>query len=314
MRLDFAPMEGITGYRHRLTHKRVFGGVDQYYMPFISPTIHRSFTHRELRDISPEHNEGLNAVPQVLCKVAEDVLWAAGELHAMGYGEVNLNLGCPSGTVVSKSKGSGMLRDLAALEAFLTTVYEKAPVPISIKTRLGLENPEEFGPILELFNRFPIHELTIHPRVRKEFYKGEVHMDAFRKASQNAKMPLCYNGDVVSVRGAADIAGEFPQLHAVMVGRGLLRDPALARQAKGGAPASRGEILTFHEELLEGYTQDFQSAKNGLLRMKETWSYLVRLFDDAPRWHKRLVKSQTPAEFTSVVEELVNHIPFASEV
>ena len=190
MRLDFAPMEGITGYRHRLTHKRVFGGVDQYYMPFISPTIHRSFTHRELRDISPEHNEGLNAVPQVLCKVAEDVLWAAGELHAMGYGEVNLNLGCPSGTVVSKSKGSGMLRDLAALEAFLTTVYEKAPVPISIKTRLGLENPEEFGPILELFNRFPIHELTIHPRVRKEFYKGEVHMDAFRKASQNAKCPF----------------------------------------------------------------------------------------------------------------------------
>ena len=314
MRLDFAPMEGITGNRHRLTHHQIFGGVDRYYMPFISPTIHRCFTHRELRDISPEHNAGIHAVPQVLCKVPEDFCWAAGELQAMGYQEVNLNLGCPSGTVVSKRKGSGMLLDLEGLEAFLSEVYNKATVPISIKTRLGLEHPEEFERILEIFNQFPICELTIHPRVRKEFYKGEVHMDAFRQAANTANMPLCYNGDVVTAEGASAIAEEFPQLRGIMVGRGLLRNPALARQYKGGAPATREEIRTYHYTLLEGYIQDFQSARNGLLRMKETWSHLIGLFADSDRWGKRLMKSQTPAEFSAVVEELLKNAPFEGEI
>lgn len=170
--IAFAPMEGLTGAVYRQAHCRVFGGADRYFIPFITPTQDHRFTKRELREILPEHNRGLTAVPQLLVRKAEDFLWAAGELAAMGWGEVNLNLGCPSGTVVAKGKGSGFLGLPEELERFLDAVFEKPPCAISIKTRLGVKEPEEFGPLLALFRRYPLAELTVHPRVQKDMYKN----------------------------------------------------------------------------------------------------------------------------------------------
>ena len=165
-------MEGLTGALYRQAHCRWFGGVDRYFIPFITPTQDHRFTKRELREILPEHNRGLAAVPQLLVRRAEDFLWAAGELAAMGYPEINLNLGCPSGTVVAKGKGSGFLGLPEELERFLDTVFDAAPCAVSIKTRLGLREPEEFGPLLALFQRYPLAELIVHPRVQKDMYKN----------------------------------------------------------------------------------------------------------------------------------------------
>ena len=166
MRYDFAPMEGITGALFRRLHHQFFPGVDRYYMPFLSPTRDHVFTPRELREILPENNPDAEVIPQLLTKVPEDFLWAAGELAAMGYQTVNLNLGCPSGTVVAKGKGSGMLADPSALDAFLDAVFSRAPCAVSVKTRLGLSDPEEFGPLLEIYNHYPLAELIVHPRVQ----------------------------------------------------------------------------------------------------------------------------------------------------
>ena len=163
MRYDFAPMEGITGFLFRQLHHQYFPGVDRYYIPFLSPTQDHTFTPRELREVLPENNQGLEVVPQLLTKSPEDFLWAAGELSAMGYQTVNLNLGCPSGTVVAKGKGAGMLRCPEDLERFLDTVFSRAPCAVSVKTRLGLSDAAEFGPILEIYNRYPISELIVHP-------------------------------------------------------------------------------------------------------------------------------------------------------
>ena len=174
MKYYFAPLEGVTSAPYRQAHHRHFSGVDRYYAPFISPTIHHVLTPREQRDILPEYNEGVPVIPQLLTKNAEDFLWAAGDLAAMGYSEVNLNLGCPSGTVVSKGKGSGFLGHPEELERFLDEIFEKSPIAVSVKTRLGVTDPDEFGPILELYNRYPISELTIHPRVQKQMYRKEV--------------------------------------------------------------------------------------------------------------------------------------------
>ena len=173
MRYYFAPMEGITSYLHRAIHRRFFPGVDQYYMPFVSPSQGHAFTKREKADLSPEHNAGVPAVPQLLTRRAEDFIWAAGELAYMGYREVNLNLGCPSGTVTAKGKGSGFLAFPEELERFLDEIYgANLPIDISIKTRLGVRDEGEFPALLELYNRYPVKELTIHPRVRTDFYKG----------------------------------------------------------------------------------------------------------------------------------------------
>ena len=196
MRYYFAPMEGITDAPYRQVHHQFFPGLTAYYMPFISPTMHRTLTNRESRDLPMADSVPFRAVPQVLTKVPEDFLWAAQACAQRGYDEVNLNVGCPSGTVVSKGKGSGMLRNPGELDAFLDQVFAGCPIPITVKTRLGLENPEEFPAILDIYNRYPIKELTIHPRVRKQFYNGDVDMDMFRFAEENSRAPLCYNGNL----------------------------------------------------------------------------------------------------------------------
>ena len=152
MRYYFAPMEGLTDSIYRRLHHKYFPGVDRYYMPFLSPTIHRTLTHREDRELPMADSVAFTAVPQVLTKVAEDFLWAAQVCRDRGYEEVNLNVGCPSGTVVSKGKGSGMLRDPDHLDRFLDEIFQASVLPISVKTRLGIENPDEFPAILEIYN------------------------------------------------------------------------------------------------------------------------------------------------------------------
>ena len=296
MRYYFAPMEGITDSIYRRLHHKYFGGVDRYYMPFLSPTVHRQLTHKEERELPLADSEAFCAVPQILTKVPEDFLWAAQVCKDRGYGEVNLNAGCPSGTVVSKSKGSGMLRDLSALDAFLDQVFSGAPLPISVKTRLGMEDPEEFPAILEIYNRYPIRELTIHPRVRKQFYDGEICAKMFRYAQENSRNPLCFNGDIRSKAEADTISG----VEAVMIGRALVGDPGMLLE--GGTNVKTLEA--FHNELLDIYTEVFGGGRNAMFRLKENWHMLIGHFDGSEKLWKRLRKTTDLAEFKAITAEI----------
>ncbi len=294
----FAPMEGITDSIYRKLHHQYFGGVDRYYMPFLSPTMHRTLTHKEERELPMADSVSFVAVPQVLTKNAEDFLWAANICADRGYEEVNLNLGCPSGTVVSKGKGSGMLRDLGALEGFLEEICAQSPIPISIKTRLGLENPAEFPAILDLYNGYPIKELTVHPRVRKQFYDGSVDRDAFRYAVENSKIPLIYNGDLWSKSDIAAFSGEFPRVDAVMIGRGLIGDPGLL------VGTDVHTLQAFHDTLLEEYLTAFGGGRNAMFRLKENWHFLITHFEDSDKLWKRLRKTTDLAEYRAITAEI----------
>ena len=304
MRYYFAPMEGLTDSIYRRAHHRYFSGVDRYYMPFLSPTIHRSLTHREDRELPMADSEDFSAVPQVLTKVSDDFLWAAQVCRDRGYDEVNLNVGCPSGTVVSKGKGSGMLRDLDALDRFLDEFFHGSVLPISVKTRLGLENSEQFPAILDIYNQYPIKELTIHPRVRKQFYNGSVDMDAFRYAAQNSRNPLCYNGDLTSVEQIAAIAREFPMVESVMIGRGLVADPGLLC---GGTDVAALE--QFMNALLEEYTVAFGGSRNAMFRLKENWGLLHTRFDGVDKLWKKLRKTTDLHEYKSITAEIFHTLP-----
>ena len=300
MRYYFAPMEGLTDSIYRRLHHKYFPGADRYYMPFISPTIHRQLTHREDRELPVADSVPFAAVPQILTKVPEDFLWAAQVCADRGYDEVNLNVGCPSGTVVSKGKGSGMLRDPAALDAFLDQIFEKTPLPISVKTRLGIQDPEEFPALLEVFNRYPIKELTVHPRVRKQFYDGNVHMELFDLAVRESRNPLCYNGDILTLAQAEAIGQKYPQVEAVMIGRGLIADPGMLSSGGTGAAALEG----FMNELMEVYTLEFGGARNAIFRLKENWGFLHHRFEGCDRLWKRLRKCTDAAEFRSITNEI----------
>jgi len=259
----FAPLEGLTDSVYRRLHHQFFGGVDRYYMPFLSPTVHRTLTHKEDRELPMAESVDFAAVPQVLTKVPGDFLWAAEQCRDRGYDEVNLNIGCPSGTVVAKGKGAGMLADRWELSRFFDEVFAKSPLPISVKTRIGLTSGEEFPALLEVFNQYPIKELTVHPRVRKQFYSGDVDMEVFRYAAEHAKMPLCYNGDIQSLNDAENIGKKFPGVEAVMFGRGLVADPGMLC---GGTEMKTLEA--FHDALLEEYLVLFGGSRNARFRLK----------------------------------------------
>ena len=307
MQYYFAPMEGLTDSIYRRLHHKYFPGVDKYYMPFLSPTIHRTLTHKEDRELPMADSVGFAAVPQVLTKVSEDFLWAAQVCQDRGYDEVNLNVGCPSGTVVSKGKGSGMLRDIQALDKFLEEVFSRSPLPISVKTRLGLENPEEFYPLLEVYNRYPIQELTIHPRVRKQFYDGPVNMELFDYAVEHSKNPLCYNGDILTLAQAEALQRKYPQVQSMMIGRGLVADPGML---SGGTDAKALEA--FMNELMAVYEVEFGGSRNAIFRLKENWGFLHDRFEGSEKLWKRLRKTTDAAEFKAITAEIFHTLPLKS--
>ncbi len=300
MRYYFAPMEGLTDSVYRRLHHKYFGGVDRYYMPFLSPTVHKTLTHRENRELPIADSELFSAIPQVLTKHPEDFLWAAQVCCDRGYGEVNLNLGCPSGTVVAKGKGAGMLRDPAALDAFLEEIFRRSPLPVSVKTRLGLESPEEFPAILAVLNRYPIRELTVHPRVRRQFYNGDVDREMFRYAVENSRNPLCYNGDLNTRQDIAAVEQAFPQVEAVMLGRGLLADPGML--TPGGTELKTLE--RFMQELMEQYVELFGGSRNAMFRLKEHWGMLFTRMPDREKLQKRLRKTTDLAEYQAITGDI----------
>lgn len=310
MRYYFAPMEGLTDSIYRKLHHAYFPGITRYYLPFISPTVHRMLTPRETRELPPADTIAYRAVPQLLTKVPEDFLWAAQQCLDLGYEEVNLNLGCPSGTVTAKGKGSGMLRDPDALDRFLDAIFSSAPLPISVKARLGYKEPDEFPRLLEIFNRYPIRELTVHPRVRQAFYSGNVDMDAFGYCAKHSRMPVCYNGNLCSVAQIHAFHREFPHIDAVMLGRGLIGDPGML--SPGGTTIEALE--PFLEELFETYAVVFGSSRNAMFRMKENWRLLLCHFDGSEKLGKRLKKSTEVKEYKAIVQEILHTLPLLPEL
>ena len=308
MKFYFAPMEGITDHIYRRLHHKYFAGIHRYYTPFLSPTVHRGLTPKEQRELTD--NLGGIVVPQLLTKVPEDFLWMAERIGDMGYKEVNLNLGCPSGTVTAKGKGSGMLRDLDSLRAFLDAIYKDAPLPISIKTRIGFEDAQEFPRILEIYNDYPIKELTVHPRVRKAFYNGDVEMDMFRYAVENSRAPLCYNGNLCSVSQTEDFEKAYPNVNAVMLGRGLIADPGML--APGGTQAD--VLEAFLGELLAEYVENFGGPKNAMFRMKEQWRHLLCKFEGSEKLGKSLRKTTDIREFKSITSQILHTLPMREAI
>ena len=302
-----APMEGLTDRVWRQAHQKWFafpGAPARYYAPFLSPPENRVLIKKKMAELAPDANPGAPVIPQLLAKDGELAAWMIGELRKLGYTEVNLNFGCPSGTVTAKGKGSGMLRDPEKLDAFLSAVFANAGGPISVKTRLGVEKEEEFSAILDVYNRHPISELTIHPRVMRQLYRGTADRAAFAAALPACSMPVCYNGDVTDVEQLHTLESEFPSLSGIMVGRGIIADPALLRKACGGADASREELRGYLDDLYHGYTELFGSAGCAVSRMKGHWFYLIRKFEGADKLEKQLRKAREPWEYEVVVNQL----------
>ncbi len=296
-------MEGLTGCVFRRVHRRFFPGVDRYYAPFLTPAHDRSMPPRDWRDLQPEENPGVPLVPQLLTNDPEDFLWAAGVLRDMGYGEVNLNLGCPSGTVVAKRKGSGFLSLPEALDAFLERIYSSplaGEIRFSIKSRIGMKDPEEFSRLAEIFRRYPVPLFILHPRLRTDQYTGPVRPEAFAAALARFPFPVAWNGDVFTPADLARLRSRFPETDTVMLGRGMAADPALAARClglPGWDTVSRETLRDFHDALCIEYRSVLYGDTALCHRMKEFWSYFIRHFAGGHSHYKRICKAGTFSEY-----------------
>lgn len=306
-RFDLAPLDGITKSVFRRVWAQRFGGADRMFIPFFSPTPQHILTPRDRREL--ELLPGLRQVPQVMTCRAEDFLWAAETVKDLGYDEVNLNLGCPSGTVTAKGKGSGFLAKPQELDRFFDTVFSRATLPVSVKTRLGIQSPEEFGPLLEIYNRYPIACLIIHPRVQKEKYRGKIHRDVLAMALAESRNPVCCNGDLRTAAECREFETSFPQAEHVMIGRGAVADPALLRKLRGGAAAAREELQDFTAALYREYQAFYGQAGPASQRMKEVWFYLIHLFQGGERYGGRMRRSRGAAEYERIEAEIFRDLP-----
>ena len=309
-----APLEGITGYIYRNAHHKFFEGVDKYFTPFVTPKPKKGLNTRERNDILPEHNEAMNVVPQILTNKAEDFIKVAGIMEELGYKEVNLNLGCPSGTVVSKKKGSGFLSDLEGMKYFFDEVFSEVKIDVSIKTRLGMERPEEIIDLMKLYNQFPVSEVILHARVREDYYKKPVNHEAFAQGMSISRHPVCYNGDLFTAQDIQSLKKQFPKLEAVMLGRGMIANPQLTEAfcEKGFFDGEVGSEIqpdymrwkAFVDELCYGYEYIMSGGRNVLFKLKEVWSYMISFFPESEKYGKKIKKAKTVAEYQTIVTAL----------
>ena len=301
MKFYLAPMESMTGYVFRNVYQKYFGNVDKYFTPFISSS---GLNHKELNDVLPEHNIGMTVVPQVLTNHADVFLELARRMQEYGYSCVNLNLGCPSGTVVAKKRGSGFLAYPEELEYFLDEIFEKCPIKISVKTRIGKNDVSEWESLQRIFNRFPMEELIIHPRLQKDQYRLPVHPEVFAAALKMSKVPVCYNGDIHSPEQYKIFCEEFPVVDTVMLGRGVFKNPGLVDELKGNEPLQPAKLKLFLDELCQGYEEIMSGDLHTLFKMKEVWVYLGEFFPGEEKLMKRIKKSNSTAEYKAILREL----------
>ncbi len=304
MKYYLAPLEGVTTHIFRRVYHACFPAMDKYFTPFLSPHSKRGFAAKEAAEISPENNKGMRLVPQILTNHASDFLNTAEKLMYYGYEEINLNLGCPSKTVVSKGRGSGFLAYPEELDRFLEEIFAKAKVRISVKTRIGRDDSEEFPKLLDIYNQYPIEELIIHPRLQKDYYKNTPNLNAFEEAVQRSVNSLCYNGDICSAEDAVRIEERFRTIPACMIGRGIIANPGLLGEIKGEGAADYALIRRFHDMLYEEYQNTGMGDKNVLFKMKEIWCYLGNLFPGCEKQLKRIKKAEKSDRYLEVVSLL----------
>jgi tRNA-dihydrouridine synthase len=296
-------MEGITGYIYRNAQHTYISGPDKYYSPFISATQNQNLRAKEINDILPENNR-VTLVPQLLTNKAEDFIQTSRLIKELGYQEINLNLGCPSGTVVSKSKGAGFLAKTETLDLFLEEIFTASVTKISVKTRIGIDNPEEFYKLIELYNQYPITELIIHPRLQKDFYKNKPNLHIFREAIRLSKNPLCYNGNIFTAEDYIKFQEDFPEISTIMLGRGLLANPGLIEYLQGRDFPEKARIKEFHDKLYQDYQKVMYGDRNVLFKMKELWYYLIMPVFNPEKYAKKIKKAERFRDYEEAVESL----------
>lgn len=305
MKVYAAPLQGLTEAPWRNAHQELFGGIDAYYTPFVR--IERGeFRNKDVRDITPENNSVSRLVPQLIASAPAELARLVELFMEKGYREADINMGCPFPLIAGKHKGSGILPYPQEVKALLDELAHYPEMQFSVKMRLGWESADEWRALLPLLNAAPLQRITLHPRIGKQQYKGEVDRESFAAFYRECGHPLVYNGDVLAVEDIRQLEESFPHLEGVMLGRGLLANPALAMEYKEGvSPAQEvlyNKVGILHARLFEYYEAHLQGEAQLLSKMKPYWEYLLPDMDRKIK--KAIKKAMRVDKYLSAVGQL----------
>ncbi len=297
------PMEGVTDGIWRTVHRSLFGGVDAWMTPFVTPSQNAVWTWRDQRFLLSHDRACFQDIPQVMTNDPKLFLWAAHSFQEMGFSEINLNCGCPSGTVTAKGRGAGMLIRHDQLRFFLDQIMTASPLPVSVKTRLGFQDAEEWHELAKIFAAYPLSRLMVHGRSRQAFYRGQCRPDLLAETLSLFSFPVLYNGGLFSPEDERFLREHLRGISGFVLARGVLTNPALGRVLRGGEPLRREEISVFHEKLLTRY-MDMLPPSALLGRMREIIKYMALAFQNHQKILRKIFKAKTLTEYRTLAEDL----------
>lgn len=290
----FAPLQGYTDFVYRAAHHTLAGGVGEYYTPFIR-WEHGGVRNKDLRDVAPQNNQGVPTVPQVIAKNRDELCRLCDLLQETGWRRIDLNMGCPFPMQVHAGRGSGLLVHEDLVAEILEEMGRRKEVSFSVKMRLGQTSPEEGVRLIPLINDAPLESLTLHPRLGTDQYRGSAGREAFQAFYEMCRVPMIFNGDITAPEEIEQLETAFPRLKGVMVGRGLLARPTLAKEYAEGATLDNTQrldiALQMHQRILEHATNTLQGDTQILNRMRAFWEYQGEIL--SKKTYKHLMKCGT---------------------
>lgn len=304
-----SPLQGFTDYRFRNAFHHYFGGIDTFYAPYIRLDGKMVIKSTYQRDLQPENNTTLEVIPQVMTNDADGFLFVVNYIQQLGYKELNWNLGCPYPMVTKQGMGSGLICDPAKIDHILERVHNETDVIVSMKMRMGYENPEEILDVFPILDKYPLKNIAIHARIGKQLYKGGVNLEAFQRCVDSTKHKLYYNGDITTIAKFKEMQERFPSIDHFMIGRGLIADPFLPSMIKNNTtkyPANRWDIFSeFHDTIYQQYDAALSGPTPIKMKMLGFWEYFSQSFSNPQKTYKKIKKAGNPRAYTQAVTEIL---------
>lgn len=304
-----SPLQGFTDFRFRNAFQKYFGGIDTFYAPYIRLNGKFVIKHTYQRDLQLKNNDTLTVIPQIMTCSADEFLFVVKYVQSLGYKELNWNLGCPYPMVTNRGMGSGLIKDPGKIDDILNRVHSEADITVSMKMRMGYEEPNEILQVFPVLEKYPIKNVAIHARIGKQLYKGGVDLESFQKCLDTSKHKIFYNGDITTVEGYRKMKQRFPEIDHWMLGRGLIADPFLPNMIKSNAmeyPTNRMEVFSkFHDTLYTEFENALSGPKHILMKMNSYWEYFGASFSEQQKFVKKIRKAKSIQKYEDAVRALI---------
>jgi tRNA-dihydrouridine synthase len=309
IKIHSSPLQGFTDFRFRNAFQSYFGGIDIYIAPYIRVYGTTEIKPGNARDLLPANNSSFDLIPQIITKDAVEFLFVAKYVQKLGYTELNWNLGCPYPMVAKRGMGSGLMKTPGKIDEILNRVCAESDIRVSVKMRLGYESPQEIFHVLPVLEKYRLSNVTIHPRIGKQLYRGEVDLKTFEDCLGMSSHKIFYNGDITSVLSFRELKDRFPSINNWMIGRGLISDPFLPAMIKADNPVypeNRYEVFnSFHDTLFSSWEEALSGQKHLLMKMYSFWEFFIKSFPHSPKGLKKIRKAQSISVYREVVKQII---------